>query len=539
MERDSAVPHLTSSLTLDTNVVVETTDVSAEILENPQHKAQQYDQEFTMKDKDYEVRCEDSPKDYLAFAFWLGKTSEKPNQVIKSKGLMPRTHHRPSGFSPTAGENLGRNHSMNQSGIQPKPERSSGSAAQRVCQLSYIDGSTKSIQYIANQIIKFTNANDHSSVELYVSQTPAPKPLQPSDNVRRKSRQSTERNELPDSQLDMLIVAGIPAPEALQLSNENLWRKSRLSSDRNESSGTKSSEVYVSLQRIAVSECAVADEHMLDCGQPIRGGPPAWGLGEGLTTHHRKKQLVTKPNTKYRIDFVEVQEVRSDGNGISQIEDYLLYYGEGDNNHQLGTGFFVHKRIKSAVKKVEFISDRLSYLVLKGRWCEIVVINAHAPTEEKDNIKDSFYEELEQSFDQLSRYTMKILLGDFNAKVGREDIFKPTIGKESLHVTSNDNGVRSASTKGQIPEWFGKNRGYKKMCKVAQVLEGVPVGEIDGVCVCDIPLFKYARLTSCDVERSFSQYKSLFRDNRHAFVMENLEMTFVVHCNSRPTTSTQ
>ncbi|KAJ4426443.1 hypothetical protein ANN_27257 [Periplaneta americana] len=41
------------------------------------------------------------------------------------------------------------------------------------------------------------------------------------------------------------------------------------------------------------------------------------------------------------------------------------------------------------------------------------------------------------------------------------------------------------------------------------------------------------------MERSFSQYKSLFRDNRHAFVMENLEMTFVVHCNSRPTTSTQ
>ncbi|KAJ4445220.1 hypothetical protein ANN_07021 [Periplaneta americana] len=36
-------------------------------------------------------------------------------------------------------------------------------------------------------------------------------------------------------------------------------------------------------------------------------------------------------------------------------------------------------------------------------------------------------------------------------------------------------------------------------------------GEIDGVGVCDIPLFKYARLTSCDVERSFSQYKSLFR----------------------------
>jgi len=37
---------------------------------------------------------------------------------------------------------------------------------------------------------------------------------------------------------------------------------------------------------------------------------------------------------------------------------------------------------------------------------------------------------------------MKILLGDFNAKVGRDIIFKPTTGQESLHRDSNDNGVR-------------------------------------------------------------------------------------------------
>ena len=37
---------------------------------------------------------------------------------------------------------------------------------------------------------------------------------------------------------------------------------------------------------------------------------------------------------------------------------------------------------------------------------------------------------------------MKILLGDFNAKVGRENIFKLTIDNESLHQDSNDNGVR-------------------------------------------------------------------------------------------------
>jgi hypothetical protein len=45
-------------------------------------------------------------------------------------------------------------------------------------------------------------------------------------------------------------------------------------------------------------------------------------------------------------------------------------------------------------------------------------------------------------FNQFLRYHVKILLGDFNAKVGRENIFKPIIGNESLHETNNDNGVR-------------------------------------------------------------------------------------------------
>jgi hypothetical protein len=57
-------------------------------------------------------------------------------------------------------------------------------------------------------------------------------------------------------------------------------------------------------------------------------------------------------------------------------------------------------------------------------------------------VKGSLYEELERTFDKFPKYHMKILLGDFNAKVGREDIFKPTIENESLHEISNDNGVR-------------------------------------------------------------------------------------------------
>jgi hypothetical protein len=85
---------------------------------------------------------------------------------------------------------------------------------------------------------------------------------------------------------------------------------------------------------------------------------------------------------------------------------------------QLGTGFSVHQRILLAIKRVEFVSDRMPYIVLRGRWCNIIVLNAHAPIEEKDDVsKDSFCEELEAVFYHFPKYHMKILLGDFNAKV--------------------------------------------------------------------------------------------------------------------------
>ena len=88
---------------------------------------------------------------------------------------------------------------------------------------------------------------------------------------------------------------------------------------------------------------------------------------------------------RYKLDLVGVQKVRWDKGGTVTAEDYKLFFRKGNENYQLGTGFFVHQRIASAVTRVEFVSDRVSYIVLRGRWCNIIVLNVHAPSEEKSD----------------------------------------------------------------------------------------------------------------------------------------------------------
>jgi hypothetical protein len=59
----------------------------------------------------------------------------------------------------------------------------------------------------------------------------------------------------------------------------------------------------------------------------------------------------------------------------------------------------------------------MSYIILRGHWCNIIVLNVHVPCKDKsDDVNDSFYEEAGRVFDQFPRYNMKILLGDFNGK---------------------------------------------------------------------------------------------------------------------------
>jgi hypothetical protein len=81
------------------------------------------------------------------------------------------------------------------------------------------------------------------------------------------------------------------------------------------------------------------------------------------------------------------------------VGKYIFFNRKGNESHKLGTGFFVRKRIISAIKRDEFISDRVLHTILRSCWFHIIVLNVRAPTEYTiDDVKDSCYEELECVF---------------------------------------------------------------------------------------------------------------------------------------------
>ena len=89
--------------------------------------------------------------------------------------------------------------------------------------------------------------------------------------------------------------------------------------------------------------------------------------------------------TRYKLHLMGVKEVIWDNGATVREGDCHSLYGKGNEYHKLATGFFVQHRIVSAVKRVEFVSDSISYIVLRGRWCNIIVLNVHAQSEEKSN----------------------------------------------------------------------------------------------------------------------------------------------------------
>jgi hypothetical protein len=77
-------------------------------------------------------------------------------------------------------------------------------------------------------------------------------------------------------------------------------------------------------------------------------------------------KTVARKLVKYNLDPWAVQRVRWVGGGSQPAGSHTFSHKNGNSNHHLGTDFFIHKGIISAVRRVEFTGNRMLYVTLRG-----------------------------------------------------------------------------------------------------------------------------------------------------------------------------
>lgn len=93
------------------------------------------------------------------------------------------------------------------------------------------------------------------------------------------------------------------------------------------------------------------------------------------------------------------------------------------------------------------------------------------------------------------------------------------------------------SIQNKLSNVFDKNQGLKKLNTISKIIEGKNHDTIqdfeEELTTSDLPYFKYAPVSSTDVERSFSKFKMLLSDNRRKFTFENLKKALIIQCNAQ------
>jgi exonuclease III len=90
----------------------------------------------------------------------------------------------------------------------------------------------------------------------------------------------------------------------------------------------------------------------------------------------------------------------------------------------------VRKEVEKNITSFTPINERMCILRLKGKFHNITLINVHAVTEEKmEEEKDKFYDDLQKTYDRVLKRDILMILGDLNAKIGKEKAYESVTGK--------------------------------------------------------------------------------------------------------------
>ena len=120
------------------------------------------------------------------------------------------------------------------------------------------------------------------------------------------------------------------------------------------------------------------------------------------------------------IAIMGVAEARWTGSGCftSESEELVIY--SGADTHERGVAIILSKEVKNSLMEYRAISDRIIYVRMRAAPVNISLYQIYAPTAAaEEETKDGFYLQMEQEIERVQKKDMLVVMGDYNAKVGR------------------------------------------------------------------------------------------------------------------------
>ncbi|XP_030746013.1 craniofacial development protein 2-like [Sitophilus oryzae] len=146
---------------------------------------------------------------------------------------------------------------------------------------------------------------------------------------------------------------------------------------------------------------------------------------------------------RLKVNIFGISEVRWPGSGKCITDGGTFYYSGSDDQqkHPNGVGILVDKETNKAVTGFVPLSERVMMIQLETSKIRTNIIQVYAPTaQSEDREIDEFYGQIEQLWKNIKKHEVTIVMGDFNAKIGRRGVVD-VIGEHGLGQR-NERGER-------------------------------------------------------------------------------------------------
>jgi len=154
-----------------------------------------------------------------------------------------------------------------------------------------------------------------------------------------------------------------------------------------------------------------------------------------------KLDVVKREIARLNIDILGISELKWMGMGKFNSGDHSIYYCGQESLRRNGVALIVNQRVGKAVLGYNLKNDRMISVRIQGKPFNTTVIQVYAPTTDAQEAEvDQFYEDLQHLLEQTPRKDVLFIIGDWNAKVGSQEITGIT-GKFGVGV-QNEAGQR-------------------------------------------------------------------------------------------------